>query len=77
MAQVGRWGERAVADRVNRRQWSLPLADRVLLVATYYLGRAADQYGQVIHVLLSEHRDTTAARRFLPAPYGAGRRPSR
>jgi transposase-like protein len=30
-----------------------------------YLYRALDQYGQVIDVLLSEHRDTAAARRFL------------
>ena len=30
-----------------------------------YLYRAVDQYGQVIDVLLSEHRDTAAARRFL------------
>lgn len=33
---VGRRGGRAVVDGVNGRQWSLPLADRVLLVATYY-----------------------------------------
>jgi Helix-turn-helix of DDE superfamily endonuclease len=36
VAQVERRGGRQVADRVNGRQWSLPLADRVLLVATYY-----------------------------------------
>ena len=36
VAQVERRGGRLVADRVNGRQWSLPLADRVLLVATYY-----------------------------------------
>ena len=30
-----------------------------------YLYRAVDQYGQVIDVLLSEQRDTTAARRFF------------
>jgi transposase, IS6 family len=30
-----------------------------------YLYRAVDQYGQVIDVLLSERRDTAAARRFL------------
>ncbi len=30
-----------------------------------YLYRAVDQYGQVIDVLLSEHRDTAAARRFF------------
>ena len=30
-----------------------------------YLYRAVDQYGQVIDVLLAEHRDTTAARRFF------------
>jgi transposase-like protein len=29
-----------------------------------YLYRAVDQYGQVIDVLLSEQRDTAAARRF-------------
>jgi hypothetical protein len=36
VAQVERRGGRQVADGVNGRQWSLPLADRVLLVATYY-----------------------------------------
>ena len=36
VAIVARRGGRAVADGVNGRQWSLPLADRVLLVATYY-----------------------------------------
>ncbi len=30
-----------------------------------YLHRAVDQYGQVIDVLLSEHRDTASARRFF------------
>lgn len=36
VAQVERRGGRAVADGVNGRQWSLPLADRMLLMATYY-----------------------------------------
>lgn len=36
VTQVARGGGRQVADGVNGRQWSLPLADRVLLVATYY-----------------------------------------
>jgi Transposase DDE domain/Helix-turn-helix of DDE superfamily endonuclease len=36
VAQVERRGGRAVADGVRGRQWSLPLADRVLLVAAYY-----------------------------------------
>lgn len=36
VTQVARRGGRQVADGVNGRQWSLPLADRVLLVATYY-----------------------------------------
>jgi hypothetical protein len=36
VVQVERRGGRQVADRVNGRQWSLPPADRVLLVATYY-----------------------------------------
>jgi hypothetical protein len=35
VVQVERRGGRLVADRVNGRQWSLPLADGVLLVATY------------------------------------------
>ena len=42
-----------------------------------YLYRAVDQYGQVIDVLLSEQRDTAAARRFftraLALRAGAGR----
>jgi hypothetical protein len=36
VAQVERRGGRLVADGIKGRQWSLPLADRVLLVATYY-----------------------------------------
>ena len=38
--------------------------------------RAVDQFGQVIDVLLSEQRDTAAARRFFPHAaswFGAGR----
>jgi hypothetical protein len=36
VGQVERRGGRLVADGIKGRQWSLPLADRVLLVATYY-----------------------------------------
>jgi len=36
VAQVERRGGRLVADGIKGRQWLLPLADRVLLVATYY-----------------------------------------
>jgi DDE superfamily endonuclease len=36
VAKVARRGGRQVVDGANGRQWSLPLADRVLLVATYY-----------------------------------------
>jgi hypothetical protein len=36
VAQVARQGGAAVADGRSCRQWSLPLADRVLLVACYY-----------------------------------------
>jgi hypothetical protein len=32
--QAERRGGRQVADRLNGRRWSLPLVDRVLLVAT-------------------------------------------
>jgi transposase-like protein len=61
-------------------------ADRWFVDETYvkvagrwrYLYRAVDQYGQVIDVLLSEQRDTAAARRFFtgalrygPAPVEA------
>jgi transposase, IS6 family len=43
-----------------------------------YLYRAVDQYGQVIDVMISEQRDTAAARRFFaPAPSAMGRRRSR
>ena len=35
VGQVERRGGRLVADGIKGRQWSLPLADRVLLVATY------------------------------------------
>jgi transposase-like protein len=37
-----------------------------------YLYRAVDQYGQVIDVLLSEQRDTTAARRFFARALAQG-----
>jgi hypothetical protein len=41
-----------------------------------YLYRAVDQYGQVIDVLLSEQRDTAAARRFfIRAPRVTGGHP--
>ena len=36
VAQVKRRGGRAVADGGNGWQWSLPLADRMLVMATYY-----------------------------------------
>lgn len=36
VAHVARRGGRQVADGANGRQWPLPLADRVLLVATCY-----------------------------------------
>jgi transposase-like protein len=42
-----------------------------------YLYRAVDQYGQVIDMLLSEQRDTTAARRFFTHALVYGRRRSR
>ena len=43
-----------------------------------YLYRAVDQYGQVIDVLLSEQRDTAAARRFfVRGDCATGRRPWR
>ena len=40
-----------------------------------YLYRAVDQYGQVIDVLLSEQRDTAAARRFFIRALGHGPAP--
>jgi transposase, IS6 family len=42
-----------------------------------YLYRAVDQYGLVIDVLLSERRETAAARRFFTSVLGTGRRRSR
>jgi DDE domain len=43
-----------------------------------YLYRAVDQYGQVIDVLLSEQRDTAAARATSSSePWLTGRRRSR
>ena len=42
-----------------------------------YLCRAVDQYGQVIDVLLSEQRDTAAARRLSPMRWRTGRRRSK
>jgi transposase-like protein len=40
-----------------------------------YLYRAVDQYGQVIDVLLSEQRDTAAARRFFTRALRCGSAP--
>ncbi|WP_131770195.1 IS6 family transposase [Candidatus Protofrankia californiensis] len=40
-----------------------------------YLYRAVDQYGQVIDVFASEHRDLAAARRFFTVALLHGRRP--
>ncbi|SBW22922.1 integrase [Candidatus Protofrankia californiensis] len=40
-----------------------------------YLYRAVDQFGQVIDVLASEHRDLAAARRFFTRALSHGRRP--
>jgi transposase-like protein len=37
-----------------------------------YLYRAVDQYGQVVDVLLSEQRDSPAARRFFKAALRCG-----
>ena len=42
-----------------------------------YLYRAVDQYGQVVDVMLSEQRDTAAARGSSPARCGTGRRRSK
>jgi transposase, IS6 family len=41
-----------------------------------YLYRAVDQYGQVIDVLLSEQRDTAAARRFFTRALAYGPEPA-
>jgi transposase, IS6 family len=40
-----------------------------------YLYRAVDQYGQIIDVLLSAQRDTTAARRFFAGALAQGPAP--
>ncbi len=40
-----------------------------------YLYRAVDQYGQVIDVLASDHRDLAAGRRFFTRALSHGRRP--
>ena len=74
----------AVHPAVRRRR---PLrhatGDRWFVDETYvkiagrwrYLHRAVDQYGQVIDVLLSEQRDTTAARRFCTRALAHGPSP--
>jgi len=41
-----------------------------------YLYRAVDQYGQIIDVMMSEHRDTAAARRFFVRALGHGPSPA-
>jgi transposase, IS6 family len=43
--------------------------------ARRYLYRAVDQFGQVIDVMLSERRDTQAARRFFDGAMVCGARP--
>jgi transposase-like protein len=40
-----------------------------------YLYRAVDQYGQVVDVMMSEQRDTAAARRFFTAALRYGPAP--
>ncbi|WP_131770215.1 IS6 family transposase [Candidatus Protofrankia californiensis] len=40
-----------------------------------YLYRAVDQFGQVVDVFASDHRDLAAARRFFTAALSHGRRP--
>jgi transposase, IS6 family len=52
-----------------RRRWKVP-------GRRTYLYRAADQYGQVIDVLLSSRRDLAAARRFFTRALRAGTVPA-
>ena len=81
---VYRWVQRFTplfADAARPRRHAT--GDRWFVDETYvkvagrwrYLYRAVDQYGQVIDVLLSEQRDTAAARRFFIRALAHGRMP--
>ena len=52
--------------------WFVDETDVKVAGRWWYLYRAVDQYGQVIDVLLSEQRDTAAARRFFVRALGYG-----
>jgi transposase-like protein len=70
---VYRWVQRFAPLFAAARPHRRAVGDRWFVDETYvkvagrwrYLYRAVDQYGQVIDVLLSEQRDTAAARRFF------------
>jgi putative transposase len=47
------------------RSWHLDEMRVVLGGATHWLWRAVNEYGEVLDVLLQEHRDTGAAKRFF------------
>ena len=60
LAEAARPCRHAVGDRWQVDETYVKVAGR-----WRYLYRAVDQYGQVIDVLLSEQRDTAAARKFF------------
>jgi len=80
VAQVERRGGRVVADGVRGRQWSLPLADRVLLVAAYYrtnltMRRLAPLFGSRPRRCIGSSTGSAGSWRWRQVVGGTGRTP--
>src|SRR5437588_11100470 len=82
---IYRWGQRFTPLLIDAaRPCRHTCGDRWFVDETYlkisgrwrYLYRAIDQFGQVIDVLLSDRRDTNAARRFFTAALSCSTRPA-
>ena len=80
---VGRFGEHFAAglqrrERQTGQTWHLDEVFVRISGEQKYLWRAVDEHGQVLDILLQEHRDTDAAERFFRTPLGhAGKPPER
>ena len=80
-----RWVQRFTSELIDAaRPRRHAVGDRWFVDETYvkvngvwrYVYRAVDQYGQVIDVLVSKHRDVPSARRFFTASLRAHRTPT-
>ena len=80
-----RWVQRFTPELIDAaRPCRRAVGDRWFVDETYvkvngvwrYVYRAVDQYGQVIDVLVSKHRDVPSARRFFTASLRAHRTPT-